>query len=168
MQAGKPVTAAPVVTPKPREVAGPAVREEHKPLEDWVSLEELHKNIKKKDVNEQLFEKLTQFGKGELPEHAHAGLAGQLKKEEGVMDKLRNIALQGLSPADRKKIAVQLKLLKQGKLSKEEQEELFRKLKITADYYQKNRDVLEKDIESLEKGRAPQERLREFIKKRKK
>ena len=60
---------------------------------------------------------------------------------------MQQIALEGLSDEEREKVLKQLQLLRLGKLGPEEREELLKRLRITATYYEKNKDQLQGELE---------------------
>lgn len=120
-------------------------------LEDWLSMSDL-KKLGPEDVSAKTFNKLDAFIKGKLADHEHAKLLKQLEHEETPLDRLRELALAGLSPKERKALLLKLQLLRKGKLSKEEMEELFRKLRITAAYYQSHKAELEAELEAFVRG----------------
>jgi hypothetical protein len=64
--------------------------------------------------------------------------------------KLRAI-LEELNEDARKDLLAKYKLLKAGLLTKEEMEELFRKLKITAEYYSAHKEEFGKEFEQYGK-----------------
>ena len=70
-----------------------------------------------------------------------------LKGPSGIMNKLQQVALVGLSKEEQKKILRQLQLLRLGQLSPEERAALLKKLKITANYYKKNKAQLQEELE---------------------
>ncbi len=70
-----------------------------------------------------------------------------------MFDKLRKVAWQGLSGAEKKELLKKLKLYEQGKLSKEQIDSLFKKLKVTADYFAKNKERLETELEEYVAGK---------------
>jgi len=70
-----------------------------------------------------------------------------LKGPSGIMNKLQQVALAGLSKEEQKKILKQLQLLRLGQLSPEERAALLKKLKITATYYKKNKAQLQEELE---------------------
>ena len=63
------------------------------------------------------------------------------------------MALGKFTAAERKELLKKLHLLRLGKLSNKEIQELLKKLKITADYYEKNKDALEQELETFVKGK---------------
>ncbi|HSU73226.1 MAG TPA: hypothetical protein VLJ21_05255 [Candidatus Binatia bacterium] len=120
-------------------------------LEDWLSVADL-KKLGPEDVSAKTFGKLDAFIKGELAEREHPKLLKQLEREETPLDRLRELALAGLSPKERKELLLKLRLLRRGKLTKEEMEELFRKLRITAAYYATHKAELEAELEAFVRG----------------
>lgn len=71
-----------------------------------------------------------------------------------MLDKLRKISWQGLSGAEKKELLKKLKLYEQGKLSREQIDALFKKLRVTADYFAKNKERLEKELEEYVAGKS--------------
>lgn len=131
----------------------PVQKAEAPHVEDWIPVNEL-KKLGPEDVSAKTFTKLDALIKGKLPEEEHPKLLKQLAKEKAPLDKLRELALQGLSAAERKDLLLKLQLLRKGKLGKEEMEALFRKLRITAEYYEKNKDALEREMMVFVRGRG--------------
>lgn len=118
-------------------------------LPDWLTVEEL-KKLGPEDVGAKTFDALHTFVKGQLPTKQHGKFLKKL--EQGPLDKLRELALAGLSPAERKRLLEQLRLLRKGQLTTKETEELFRKLRITADYYKTHKDQLERELAAYTRG----------------
>jgi hypothetical protein len=135
------------------EAPAPPKKEEAAPahLEDWLSMSDL-KKLGPEDVSAKTFSKLDAFIKGKLAEKEHPKLLKQLEQEETPLDRLRELALAGLSPAERKALLLKLRLLRRGKLTKEEMEALFRKLRITAAYYETHKNELEAELEAFVRG----------------
>ncbi len=77
------------------------------------------------------------------------GEVAEGKDTSAVLESLSKVAFAKFSPAERREMLRLLKLLKLGKLTDEETEKLFRKLKITAAWYKKNKDKLEKELEKF-------------------
>ena len=98
------------------------------------------------------FSKLDSLIKGDLPKHEHAKLLKKMVKEKSPIDKLRELALKGLSAKEKKQLLEQLKLLRKGKLTKKQIDALFKKLRITADYYRTHKTNLEKEIAAYARG----------------
>ena len=140
-----PVTRAPVrPTIAPKKAVAPH-------LEQWVSMRDL-KKLGPKDMSTRTFNKLDSLIKGTLPEHEHAKLLKTMEREKSPIDKLRELALNGLSAKEKRDLLNQLRLLRQGKLTKAQIEKLFRKLRITAAYYKTHRDRLERELEAFGRG----------------
>jgi hypothetical protein len=139
---------APVPTKAPEKPAPP---KEAPHIEDWLSLKDL-KKLGPEDMSATTFNKLDAFIKGELAEKEHAGLLKRLEKEATPLDRLRAMALAGLSAKERKDLLMKLRLLRRGKLTKEQIEELFRKLRITAAYYDTHKQELEEELARFVRG----------------
>ncbi|MBI4151291.1 hypothetical protein HY492_04135, partial [Candidatus Woesearchaeota archaeon] len=120
-----------------------------KAVPDWLTVDEL-KKLGPEDVGAKTFEQLGSFVKGQLPKKAHGKFMKKL--EEGPLDKLRELALAGLSASEKKELLLKLQLLRQGKLTKGEMEKLFAKLRITAAYYAAHRTELERELASYVRG----------------
>ena len=128
-------------------------------VEDWVSMKEL-KKLGPQDMSTKTFNKLDSLIQGTLPKHEHAKLLKQMVKEKSPIDKLRKLALKGLSAKEKIALLEQLKLLRKGKLTKAQIDKLFRKLRITASYYRTHRNSLEGELAAFARG--------EKVKRRKK
>jgi hypothetical protein len=150
--------------PKPKPQAAPvrmqrAIRPTRRPtpkpkgphIEKWVSMDEL-KQIGPKDVSAKTFDKLDKLVKGDLPKEEHHALLKAMEKEGKPFDKLRSLALENMSKKEKAELAKKLDLLKQGKLSPQEKEALFKKLRITAVYYEKNKAKLAKELNKFARG----------------
>ena len=72
----------------------------------------------------------------------------KMKLDKDPLHRLKLLALTGLSPAERKEILEKLVLLRTGKLTAAERKELFEKLRITAEYYKKNKKRIESELTS--------------------
>jgi hypothetical protein len=110
-------------------------KEEEVPDKNWVTLE---KEIKKKPLTPRKFHEALE----RLRKMAHK----ERVLPEEPLRKLRAM-LEELGEDERKDILAKYKLLKAGLLTKEEMAELFRKLKITAEYYSTHKEELEKELE---------------------
>jgi len=130
-------------------------KEAPKPPQDWLSVDEL-KKLGPEDMSAKAFNKLDALIRGDNREHAK--LIKQLEKEKTPLDRLRELALAGLSAKERKELLLKLRLLRQGKLTKEEMEELFKKLRITASYYQQHKNELEAELEAFVRGEKVRKR----------
>lgn len=106
---------------------------------DWVDLE---KQIKKKPIPPKKFEA------------ALERLRKLAKKEtsKDPIERLRQI-LEETGGQERKEILEKLKLLHEGALTKKEIEELFRKLKITAEYYEEHKKEFEQELKRYGHGK---------------
>ena len=140
----KPITVTKVVKPK---VAPPAKPPKLVKPKEWLSLKDLSKHLGKEDVSASIFGKLKQFEEGKLAKEEHLKLVEQIRGHHGALDKLRSVALGGMSARERKIILKKLRLLEKGKLTTKQIEALFRKLKITAEYYEKHKAELMRDLE---------------------
>lgn len=110
------------------------------PDKEWISLE---KTIKKKPLSEKKFHQALEKLKKIATKETEKGTA---------LEKLRSI-LNELESTERKDLLRKYKLLLEGKLTKEEMEELFAKLKITAEYYKEHKEQLQKELEHYGKNR---------------
>lgn len=120
-------------------------------IPDWLTVNEL-KKLGPEDVSAKTFEQLGSFVKGQLPLDEHGKLIKRLEKEQTPLDKLRELALAGLSAKDKKELLLKLQLLRKGKLGKEDMEELFRKLRITSTYYEQHKSDIERELKSYVRG----------------
>ncbi|MEM3154655.1 MAG: thrombospondin type 3 repeat-containing protein [Candidatus Woesearchaeota archaeon] len=145
----KPITAAPKAEGKPaKEIAADEIeklrtfaKEEEIPDKDWVPLE---KEIKKKPLPPKKFHEALE----RLRTIAHK----ERVSPEAPLLKLRAI-LEELSEDEQKDLIARYKLLKAGLLTAEEMEELFRKLRITAEYYKTHKEELDKELAQYGKRR---------------
>ncbi len=110
-------------------------KEEEIPEKDWISLE---KEIKKKPLAPKEFEKA-------LEKLKKIAYKEKIKPEEPLM-RLRAM-LEELGAEERSEILSKWKQLRAGLLTKEEMQELFKRLKITAEYYKQHKEELEKELE---------------------
>ncbi|MEK6823224.1 MAG: hypothetical protein AABY13_05320, partial [Nanoarchaeota archaeon] len=141
------------VRPQAKPAVKPGAKPELKkaaPEEEFISLGKL-----KKAEGEKVFEKLHALEKTpEAVEAKPASLMEQIRgiKERGapargptkrasVFEELQKVALGKFTAAERKELLKKLHLLRLGKLSNKEIQELLKKLKITADYYEKNKEA---------------------------
>ncbi|VVB80880.1 Uncharacterised protein [uncultured archaeon] len=110
-------------------------KKEEIPDKDWISLE---KEIKKKHVPySAALERLRKIAHKEV-------------QPEEPLARLKAL-LDGLSEYQRTQVLIKIKLWREGKLTKEEIEELLRKLRITAEYYKVHEKEFEKELEEYGK-----------------
>jgi hypothetical protein len=114
-------------------------KEEEVPDKNWIPLEN---EIKKKPLPPKKFH--------EALEHLRKIAHKERALTEAPLMKLRAI-LEELNEDARKDLLAKYKLLKAGLLTKEEMEELFRKLKITAEYYSAHKEEFGKEFEQYGK-----------------
>jgi len=110
-------------------------KERELPQEEWIDLE---KQIKNKPLAPRTFS------------HALEGLkniAGGKKQPEPNLHKL----LDNLGKKERDDVVKKYTDLKAGKLSSEEKEKLFKKLRITSDYYKEKKEALDDELKSYGK-----------------
>ena len=62
------------------------------------------------------------------------------------MQALENMALMRFTDSEREELKKKLDLARKGKLSKKDFEELFKKLRITAAYWEKNKDLIQSNL----------------------
>ncbi|MCX6708077.1 MAG: hypothetical protein NTW67_00305 [Candidatus Woesearchaeota archaeon] len=106
-------------------------KKEEIPDKEWITLE---KEIKKKHVPyTSALEKLRKIARKEA-------------LSEEPLARLKTL-LDHLNEYERTQILIKIKLWREGKLTKEEIEELLRKLRITAEYYKLHREEFEKELE---------------------
>ncbi len=140
-QARKEKPIVPKVEAKPAEIKKDEIgklrkfaKKEELEEKEWISLE---KEIKKKPLPPKEF-------KAELERLRAIAHKEKIKPEEPLA-KLRTI-LEDLSEEERSEVLTRYKLMRAGLLTKEEIEELLRRLKITAEYYKKHKEELEKEL----------------------
>ncbi|MBI4449340.1 hypothetical protein HY641_04930 [Candidatus Woesearchaeota archaeon] len=138
---GRLIPPAPTQPPTAREakelgeIKKPDVGAAAKP--EWISIAEMNEeNMKKHE--EDIFSKLRKFG------------AEPAEK----MQKLQEIALSTFTPTEREDIKKKLDLARKGKLTPQELEALFRKLRITATYWEKNKEAIQTQFEEWVKRGA--------------
>ncbi len=113
-------------------------KEEELPEKEWVTLE---KEIKKKPLPPEKFrEALERLKK----------IARKEARPEEPLQRLRTI-LEELGGEERAELLEKYQLLRAGLLSPEEREALFKKLKITAEYYRMHKEELERELETYGK-----------------
>lgn len=124
--------------------------EKEKIDKDWVTLKELGKRVKEKQVSPEVFEKLREVIKGKVPRKEAPKLIAEIrKKEPDAFDLLRKIRYEKLSPGEKEMIKKQFEMLKKGMLGKKEKKALFEKLNLTAKWYWQNKEKLEKELKKL-------------------
>jgi hypothetical protein len=116
-------------------------KEEELPEKDWIQLE---KAIKKKPLPPRKFAEALE----KLRKIAHK----ERTLPEQPLLRLREM-LEELNEEERTEIISKFKLFKAGLLSRQEIEELFRRLKITAEYYKSHKEELEKELEQYGRRR---------------
>ncbi len=108
----------------------------------------LEKQPKKKEteIEYQTLDNLTKT----MEEH-ESPIFSQLRKsqekDQPQLTPLQEIAFSRFTTEERKDIQEKLSLLRQGKLTAKEREKLFKKLRITAAYWEKNKDKIQKQSE---------------------
>ncbi len=81
-----------------------------------------------------------------IPKKEATGVLAAIKKEPEAFALLRKIRFEQLSKEEKEQIRKQVAMLKAGKLTRAEVEELLSKLRITAAYYKQHKYELEKEI----------------------
>ena len=109
-------------------------------------LHDLAHKVAEEDVGKEAFEKLQSLVKGDLSAKEHEAVERGLHDDEAALGKLREVALSSLSAAERKDLLLKLELFRKGKLSREEIEALFRKLRVTAAYFREHQRELEREL----------------------
>ncbi len=142
----KKIKPVPPVIDKLRRIA----RKEEPGITDheWVSMEELAKRLKKEKVPvaEDVFGKLRDLLSGRIPRQEAPGVIAAIQKEPEAFRLLRRISFERLLPADRELVRKRLAVMKAGKLTSAELEEILAKLRITAAYYRTHRKELEREL----------------------
>jgi len=135
----KPVLKTPIITKKDElQQLKTFAKEEKIPDKEWISLE---KKIKKKPLTLRKFEDALEGLKR---------IARKRPKPEEPLQRLRAM-LEELGESDRVDLLEKIQLLREGLLTQEEIQKLFRKLKITAEYYKTHKKELEKEARTYGK-----------------
>jgi len=115
---------------------------------DWVSLGALADRLKKEkvEVAEDVFGKLEDLLKGKLPKRETPSVLAAIRKEPEAFALLRKISFEQLTPEEKGQMRKRLALLKAGKLTSAEIEELLAKLRVTAAYYRSHKAELEREL----------------------
>lgn len=123
---------------------------------DWVSLATLAERLQKGKVpiKEDTFARLKDIIKGKLPKKEMPEVLAAIRKEPKAFALLRRVAFEKLTPAEKERLRAQLALLRAGKLTPAEIEDILSKLRVTAAYYRAHRDEIERELEEwLKEGR---------------
>jgi len=136
--------------------------EEKEALTAKEELERLHAFARREEIpKEEWVELERKIKRGPMPKKKLSAALERLRtiahEEKGVvpgepMDRLRAM-LDALSSEARFELLSKFKLLQAGLLSKKEMEELLKRLKIAANYYNAHKDELEKELERYGKRR---------------
>lgn len=138
----------PIIRPPIRPIYPIPAKPEIKPPH----FEDLASKVTKEDVGASAFDKLQKLTKP-MSAEKHEKVEQEIAGKPDVFERLRKVAWQGLTSADRKDLLLKLKLFEQGKLTKEQIGALFKKLRITADYFTKNKERLENELEEYVAGK---------------
>ncbi len=115
---------------------------------DWVSMAELADRLKKENVPvaEDVFGKLRDLLSGRIPKREAPGILAAIQKEPEAFRLLRKILFERLTPAEKGLVRERLAVLKAGRLTSAELEEILAKLRITAAYYRTHKKELEREL----------------------
>jgi hypothetical protein len=118
---------------------------------DWVSLGELAERLEKGKVRVRptAFGKLQDLVSGKTQPREAAGVLAAIRKEPEAFALLRRISFEQLTPAERSAMRKQVALLKAGRLTAAEIEDLLAKLRVTAAYYRTHKKKLERELAEL-------------------
>jgi hypothetical protein len=115
---------------------------------DWVSLGALADRLKKEKVpvREDVFGRLNDLLRGKIPKREAASVLAAVVREPEAFALLRRISIEQLRPAEKAWVRKRLELLRAGKLTPAELEDLLSKLRITAAYYRTHQAALEREL----------------------
>jgi hypothetical protein len=123
---------------------------------DWVSLTELAERIPKEKVQikEDVFGRLQALVSGRLSRKEAGAVMAAIRREPEAFALLRRITFERLPAAEKQFLRQKLAMLKAGKLTSAEIEEVMARLKVTAAWYRAHRKELERELaEWLNEGR---------------
>ncbi len=115
---------------------------------DWMALETFAQRLKKERVvlRKDVFDRLDDLIKGKLPESKAPEVLAAIRKEPEAFKLLRRVSFEKLTPAEKAEMRKRIALLKAGKLTRAEVEELLSKLRVTAAYYHAHKAALEREL----------------------
>jgi len=115
---------------------------------DWVSLTELAERAKKEKVviREDIFAKLKAVVEGRIPRKEVPSIMAAIRKEPEAFALLRRITFEHLPAEEKQFLRKRLALLREGKLTSAEIEEILAKLRVTAAWYRAHRKELEREL----------------------
>ncbi len=115
---------------------------------DWVSLAALSERMKeeKVELRPSAFARLQRLVQGKVSRRAAPAVLAAIRREPEAFALLRRISFEQLTASEKELVRRQFSLLKAGKLTPAEIEELLSRLRVTAAYYRAHRDELDREL----------------------